>query len=230
MSENKILATHQPNYIPWLGYFFKISQCDIFVYLDDVQFSKKGAHNYHYIKTPEGSVKLKIPVKHAYTDPINKVITNDHGGWKQRHLDLLETTYREAPHFDEVMQGFKPVLLQDYPNLSELNKAIIQWVVDQFGIKTEFVCSSELDINTKSEERILDICTKLGATVYYSGKGAKAYQNEENFTARGLELVYDHYSPKPYPQMHEGFQENVTILDYLMNCGFDWQYIADKYK
>lgn len=229
MASKKIVATHQPNYIPWLGYFYKISQCDVFVYLDDVQFSKKGAHNYHFIKTAEGSVKVKIPVKHAYTDPINKVITNDHGGWKERHLDLLQQHYKDAPHFDEVMEDFKTVLLKEYANLSELNQAIIKSIVDKFGLKTEFVCSSELDIHTKSEERIIDICTKLDATVYYSGKGAKAYQDEENFKAKGLELVYDEYSPLPYPQLNEDFQENVTILDYLMNHGYNWEYIAAKY-
>ena len=35
-----ILAAHQPQYLPWLGFFDKIAQADVFVLLDNVQFKK----------------------------------------------------------------------------------------------------------------------------------------------------------------------------------------------
>jgi hypothetical protein len=219
-----ILATHQPNYIPWMGYFYKISQCDIFVFLDDVQFSKTGSHNYHYIKTSQGSLKLKIPVAHGFVDPINKVKTNDIGGWKKKHLQEIEKNYNKAPFFNQIMADFEKVLLQDYENLASLNESIILFILKKFNINTQIEYSSTLNIDVKNQDRIIEICKKLNATTYYSGQGAKAYQNEEDFNKNGLELVYDNFKPQEYTQLWGEFQTNVTVLDYLMNYGYDWEY------
>jgi hypothetical protein len=220
---NTTIATHQPNYIPWIGFFYKIYRVNVFVFLDDVQFSKKGAHNYHYLKTPEGSVKIKIPVKHSYHDPINKVKTNDKGGWKERHLKLLEKNYSEAKYFKQVYKDFESLITPEYNNLAEQNIEIVKFICSKFNFKTKFVKSSELEITSKSEQRIIDICKKLDGEVYYSGRGAKAYQNEENFLSQGVELVYDDFEPIEYIQLNPGFQANVSILDYLMNHGYDWE-------
>ncbi|MBB6215358.1 hypothetical protein HNQ80_001447 [Anaerosolibacter carboniphilus] len=58
------LAVHQPNYLPWPGYFSKIAQCDIFVILDMVQFPRgSSVANRNLIKTPDGPQILTVPVK-----------------------------------------------------------------------------------------------------------------------------------------------------------------------
>jgi len=224
-----IVATHQPNYFPWLGYFYKIWKSDFFVFLDDVQFSKKGMHNFHFLRKGDESVKLNIPVKHAYTDPINKVITNDAGGWKGRHLELIRDCYAGAPFFAQIFDDIQALLAETYPDLSALNIAIIKKISAKFGLATEFVRSSSLEVNETNELRIIGICKKLNATVYYSGRGAKAYQSEENFNANGLQLVYDDYVPPVYSQMGDGFIQNVSIIDFLMNHGYDWEFITSKF-
>ncbi len=59
----KTMAMHQPNYVPWLGYFHKLARCDMFVHLDTVQFPRGqsfGARN--RIKTPNGVAWLTVPV------------------------------------------------------------------------------------------------------------------------------------------------------------------------
>lgn len=222
-----IVATHQPNYIPWLGYFFKLSKTDVFVFLDDVQFSKTGSHNYHYIKTSDGPLKLKIPVTHKFVDPIRNVKTNDHGGWKQRHLQELAQHYKTSPFFEQVFSDFESVLLKEYEGLCDLNVAIILFIAEKFGITTKTVFSSTLNIEARNEEKIIGICQNLGATVYYSGKGAMAYQNEDNFNQKGIQLVYDTFAPVEYPQLWDEFQKNVSVLDFLMNHGYNWSYYKD---
>ena len=232
MMKDKIIATHQPNYIPWMGYFYKISQCDIFVFLDDVQFSKTGAHNYHYIKTPDGLLKLKIPVKHGFIDPINKIITNDNSGWKKRHLDDLRKNYKDAPYFKSVFIEFEKILLEEKTNLAEFNIGIIQFFIKKFGLNTTTIKSSELnlDINLKGENRIIEICKSLDASIYYSGKGARAYQNEVNFKLNNLKLVYDDFSPFKYNQLFGEFISNVSVLDFVFNYGYDWKKYLEMFK
>jgi hypothetical protein len=91
----KIVSIHQPNYIPWLGYFYKIAQADIFVFLDDVQFSNQGMQNYHYIKTPQGPFRRKIPVKKTFGENINQVLINNDLDWRKKHLKTIEVNYED---------------------------------------------------------------------------------------------------------------------------------------
>jgi len=218
----KIIAIHQPNYIPWLGYFYKIYQSDIFVYLDDAQFSNQGMHNYTYIKTVSGSFRLKYPVYQSLGDKINKVFTKDELGWKEKHLKIIESNYRNTHYFNEVFNDYKKLILADYSNIAELNTAFIDFFAQKLGINAEFIKASELNINLPKVEKIIAICNILGGKVYYSGTGAKAYQKEEYFNSFGIELRYSLFKPVQYPQLWGGFQSNVSALDFFMNCGYDW--------
>ena len=218
----KIIGIHQPNYIPWLGYFYKIYKSDIFVFHDDVQFSKRGMHNFHYVQTPEGPFRLKIPVKESHGDLINEVTTKDELGWKQNHLNIIETNYKNAPFFKTVFTDFEEILNKNYKNLSLMNISIIQIICKRLGISPEFVIASDLKLTSKREEKVIDIVNNLRGTIYYSGTGARIYQSEDNFLSRGIQLHYSDYVPIEYPQLYEPFNSNVAILDYLMNCGYDW--------
>lgn len=225
-----VISIHQPNYIPWLGYFYKIWASDIFVFLDDAQFSNEGMHNYHYIKTPQGPFRLKIPVIGDFGSKINEVRTNDKLRWREKHLKTVLSNYRKAPYFDMVFQEYERLILKSYPNLAELNIAIITFICSVFGFNRRLIKSSDLGIKKLNEERIVDICRILNGDIYYSGTGAKSYQLNEDFTSRGIILKYSDFAPFQYPQLWNGFQSNVTILDYLMNCGYDWKRVEESQK
>lgn len=228
--QSRIIAVHQPNYIPWLGYFYKIYQSDIFVFLDDAQFSNQGMHNYIYIKTSSGSARLKYPVQQSLGDKINMVRPKDELGWKEKHLTMLKSNYQEAKYFKEVYNDYKELILKEYLNISSLNIALIKSFSEKLGIKTEYINSSDLIINSSKEDKIIDICSKLDATIYYSGTGAKVYQKEENFNSSGIELRYSVFTPFHYPQLWDGFQSNITALDFFMNCGYDWERVLNNQK
>jgi hypothetical protein len=217
-----IVSIHQPNYIPWLGYFYKIAQSDIFVFLDDVQFSNQGMQNYHYIKTPQGPFRLKIPVQKTFGENINQVLPNNDLDWKKKHLKTIEGNYKRSKYFEEVFSDLKLLFDSEYDSIAGFDRLIIEFICNKFGISTNFINSSELNIQSSREEKILDICDTLNCKVYYSGTGARAYQNEDSFVHRGIELKYSQFQPFEYPQLWGPFQANVTVVDYLMNCGYDW--------
>jgi hypothetical protein len=171
---------------------------------------------------------MKIPVEQKMGDLINQVRTRDELGWKNSHLKTIEHTYKKAPFFNEVFTDFSSLLIANYSNIAEMNQVIIEFVCRKFGFLTEFKRSSDLNINATREEKVLDICNAIGATVYYSGSGARVYQVEENFINRGLELQYSHFTPFEYPQFFEGFQSNICFLDYLMHCGYDWGRVQEN--
>lgn len=222
-----IISIHQPDYISYLGYFYKMSKSDIFVFLDDAQFSNDNMHNWNRIKTPQGECRLKIPVQQHLGDFINQVRTKDELGWKQKHLKTMEMNYTKAKYFKEVFGVFRELLLADYENLAQMNIEINSWIAKQFGFKAKLIKSSDMDIKSVREERVIDICKTLDGDVYISGHGAKAYQTEQHFSERGLKLVYTDYEPIEYPQLWEkcGFLPYMSIVDYIFNCGFDWEYV-----
>ena len=221
------ISIHQPDYISYLGYFYKISQSDIFVFLDDAQFSNDNMHHWNRIKTPQGECRLKIPVEQHLGDPINRVRTKDELKWKQKHLKTIEMNYAKASCFKEIFPAFQEILLKEYDSLAEMNIAINTWIIREFGFKTKLFRSSDMSISSVREERVIDICSALGGDVYISGHGAKAYQIDEHFEKRGIQLVYTDYKPIEYAQMWDkcGFLPYMSVLDYIFNCGFDWQYV-----
>lgn len=226
----KTIAIHQPNYIPWLGYFFKIYHCDVFVFHDDVQFSKKGLHNFHYIKTKDERLRLKIPVIEHQGTLINEVIIKNQLNWKNEHLHRIKDSYSKAAYFNEVYSDFENLLSNDETNLALLNDDIIKFICQKFGFMREFINASELYLTSTREAKVLDILSSLNAITYYSGTGAAVYQNEADFRERGIELKYSTFQPFEYPQFWGEFEPNVSVVDYLMHCGYDWGRILESQK
>lgn len=222
------VGIHQPDYIPWLGLFYKMYLSDVFVHLDDAQYSNEGAHNYNKIKTPQGELRLKFPVEYHLGDTIIDVRPKYELKWREKHLRTLEMNYSKAKFFKDTFPELKDVFLVDYPNVAELNIAINEYIAKQFGIAPKFVKSSDFAFDTKREEKVIDLCVAVGATRYISGNGARAYQDPEHFAARGVELTYLDYKPIEYPQIWKGFLPCMSALDYIFNCGYDWDYVLKK--
>ena len=209
------VAIHQPDYIPYLGFFYKMYKSDLFIYLDDAQFSNEAAHNFNKIKTPQGVLRVKFPVEMKFGDPINHVRPKDELKWKEKHLKTIEMNYKKAPFFSDIYPSLKEVYLNDYSNVADLNIALNTFISNQFGIKPKIFRSSELLSHAKKEERVIDLSLEVGATAYISGNGARVYQDESHFNERGLKLEYMDYSPIEYPQLWGDFIENMEIGSFL---------------
>lgn len=222
------VAIHQPDYIPWLGLFYKMYLSDIFIHLDDAQYSNEAAHNFNTIKTAQGAYRLKFPVEQHLGDLIDQVRPRYELKWREKHLKTLEMNYTKAKYFKEVYPGIKDVYMVDYPNVAELNIAINEYIAGQFGIKPKFIKASQFGFETKREEKVIDLCVAVCGTRYISGNGARVYQEESHFTDRGVELTYLDYKPIAYPQLWKEFLPCMSVLDYIFNCGYDWDYVLKK--
>ena len=223
-----LISIHQPDYIPYIGYFYKISKSDVFVFLDDAQFSNDNMHHWNKIKTPQGECRLKIPVEHAFGDPITKVRTKDELKWKEKHLKTIEMNYKKARYFQDFFPEFQEVMMTGYESLAEQNIAVNKFICSKLGIAPKFVRTSEMNINSMKEERVIEICSDLNADEYLSGNGAKAYQIPEDFEKKGIKLTYTKYQPFEYTQLWKEFVPNMSVIDYIMNEGFEWENVIKK--
>lgn len=214
----KTVAIHQPNYLPWPGYFHKMMNSDIFVFLDDVKFTSNSVIHRNKIKTPDGWTWLTVPTKGSSKKPINSVQIATTESWKKTHLKSITHLYSNAKYYEKT-EPIMELYDQEWEKLIELNAASINTVADILGIDTEILYASDLDITSKKTERIVDICKSLGADVYYSGEGARDYQDESVFKKAGIDLVYQSFQYPTYEQQFGEFIPNLSIIDMLANVG-----------
>lgn len=217
------LAIHQPNYLPWPGYFFKMAQCDIFVILDTVQFPRgSSVANRNLIKTPNGMQMLTVPIKRKglSLQSFNDAIVLP--GWKKKHLKALKLNYAKAAYFKEIYPLLEQVF-QDTGYLINTNYAFIKLVYDLIKLDTKLVFLSSLPqfSNLRKTELIVALCQHYYADSYLSGLGGASYNQPEVFKKHGLELKYMNYQPTTYPQLWGSFIPNLSIVDMLFNCGID---------
>lgn len=217
----KKVAVIQSNYIPWKGYFDIIHDVDLFIFYDDVQYTKNDWRNRNRIKTVQGANWLTIPVGSPEQRLIYQVEpANDH--WPRKHWATIQQSYSKTPYFKRYRDFFEHVYTQaKWTNLSELNQFLIKTISREYlGIKTEFRDSREFSPTGENAHRLLDLLQKVGATLYVSGPTAKNYLDEQEFVDTGIELVYKDYSGYPeYPQPFPPFEHKVSVVDLLFNCG-----------
>lgn len=218
-----VLASHQPDFFPYMGYFYKIFQSDVFVFSDDVQYSKKGRHNYNDILTSNGPKRLTLPIKYHVAN-LNEISISADDTFIEKTLKTLRQEYGKARCFDEAYPVIEE-LFKLAPNhtLADYNMICLHTLIGKFELdknRSFFVSSEIKSWETTRDARIIDMCVALGANVYYSGSGAKDYHIEEDYERKGIQLVYSDYQSTPYPQVRPGFIENLSVIDYVMNCGF----------
>ena len=217
-----VISIHQPQYLPWLGYFDKIDRADIFVFLDDVQFKKNEWQNRNKIKTARGWQWITVPVIHKFPQEIRQVKINNTINWRKQHLASLMINYQKAAHLDDYIDFFKNLYSREWEYLSELNIYTIKNLLKILGIKTKLVKSSELKLAGKSTEYLVNISKRLGASGYISGEGGRSYLELDKFKHNTIEVFFQDFKCPRYRQLYcqsQRFLENLSIVDLLFNEG-----------
>jgi hypothetical protein len=220
-----IVSVHQPQYMPWLGYFDKIARSDAFVFLDNVQYKPREFQNRNKIRTKDGWLWLSVPVisKGKGRQVISDVRIDNELDWPKEHLMSLKTCYGRAKYFDRYFPFFEDLYGKSWESLALLNIYIIKYLLKDLSIDTPLYFESDLDITTAKTERIVDICLKLKADTYLSGAGGRAYIEEDKFVSSGLKLSYQDFSHPVYTQQfmkaRSDFIPYMSIIDLLFTEG-----------
>jgi len=219
----KVVSIHQPNYAPWLGFFHKMALEDIFVLLDDVQFSKQSYTNRVQVLQNGAPRWLTQPVKVSLGQSISTVqIANP--AWAQAHLDTLRGAYKAAPAFNGVWPDLTAIYASlPATGLAAANRAFIEAVAARVGLQARIVQSSDIGIREQSgDDRLVAIVEALAPHgTYLSGRGGANYQDERKFAAAGVGLEYAKFEHPVYAQAAAEFYPGLSILDVLFNVGWD---------
>jgi hypothetical protein len=214
-----ITFVHQPEYIPWLGFFDKLARCDTFIIYDDAQYVHGGYQNRNRVRTAQGWRWLTIPIRHNHPQMIKDVKVSGKQ-WRKDHAQIIAHCYEKTPYFNMYFPLIEEVLNSDLELLISVNLHLIKLFAETLGIKTKMVRSSEFQYHgIEKNEKIISMCKFAGADTYLSGSGGKTYVDEAAFSKAKIKLQWHCYKHPVYRQNYEGFQPNMSIIDLLFNLG-----------
>ncbi len=220
-----IVSVHQPQYLPWLGYFDKIDKSDCFVFLDTVQYKIREFQNRNKIRIKDKWIWLTVPVKTKgeFRQRICDIEIDKERDWASRHKKSLTAWYGQAPFFEAYFPFFESVFTKKWEKLADLNIHVIKYILKQLKIDTPLYFESEIGTTKKSTERIIEICRKLNADTYLSGIGGRDYLKEDEFKKVGIRLIYQQFNHPPYHQQYlsdnQPFEPYMSVVDLLFNEG-----------
>ncbi|MBN1871183.1 MAG: WbqC family protein [Candidatus Omnitrophica bacterium] len=219
------ISVHQPQYLPWLGYFHKIFSSDVFVFLDDVQYKKREFQNRNKIKNGDDWMWLTVPVV-GNEDPypnLSDVFIDNEQDWQRRHWRAIYLNYKHAPYFKDHCDFFENVYNSKWDRLNDLNMALIKYIDSSLGIEKPVYLSSEFKLDTVKTQRIIDICKALKADTYLSGLGGKDYLEEDRLAESSIRLEYQDFHHPVYKQLNmkdkDSFIPCLSTIDLLFNHG-----------
>ncbi len=212
------VTIHQPDFLPWLGYFHRWAKSDLFIILDDVQFIKRGWHHRDKIKTTRGSSWLTVPVKKKgrYLQKIKDVEIDNEQNWRLKHLRTIENTYKKAPNFDRCFAALKEIYAKEHSFLTEFNIELLMYLASEFTINTPLDYASKYNLDQTLTDRLVQLVKVVGGTTYLTGLGSKEYLDEASFQNAGIALEWQVFEHPAYQQLHGLFEPMLSALDYLM--------------
>lgn len=218
-----VITIHQPEHLPWLGFFDKARQADVLILLDHVQFRKNYYQNRNRIRSNEGVVWVTVPVlrKGQHEQAINEVMINDEGSprWKEKCWASIAQNYRKAPYWSTHEEFLTQLYKTAWVRLVDMNEAIIRYTLAALSVDVKIMRSSEMNVKGQRGELLLDICRKVGADVYLSGISGREYLDLKIFADAGVEVRFQEFHHPIYKQLHDPFIPCLAAVDLLLNYG-----------
>jgi hypothetical protein len=214
------VAIHQPNYIPWLGFFSKMRFADVFVFLDDAEVSTGQGYVYRsQVRNDKGeAIWLSVPTSRKLGEPIRTVRFADKK-WTRTHVNRLTSYYRESRYCAEIVDLIRPLYAEPGELLADFNIRVIEAIAGALKLGCRFKRSSQLGVHGVRDERLVDLVRIVGGSTYLSGKGGENYQDPARFASADIGLEVLEYKPIPYPQGQSDFIGGLSILDALFHVG-----------
>ncbi len=227
MDREKIVVIHQPDFMPYLGFFDRLLKADIFVVLETAQYVDGTSRSWmsrDKIKTDRGEQWFKVCVQKAPRGTAIKdieLVSDDK--WKKNNLGLFHQHYRKAPYYKEILPYLEKLYGGDETLFWDFSFNSIKMLLELFDIHPDIRFASDIKPEGKNNDMIVDIMNKVGCKTYLSGTGAADYYDEEVYKKAGINVIWQDFSHPVYPQQYEevGFIPYLSSLDLLFNCGIE---------
>ena len=216
-----VVAIHQPEHLPWLGFFDKAINADLLVLLDYVQYRKNYFQNRNKVRTKDGWAWITLPVKQPLMAPIDAIRIDLHSHLRRRYLSIIQTHYRQAPFWEAYFPAIRQIIGSEQDKLVDINCELIRFAFGLLGIKTPIAIASKLGVQKErgGTDVNLSICKFVGAKTYLSGVSGKEYLDCQRFTENGIQVRFQEFHHPVYRQHYDPFIPCMSVIDLLFNHG-----------
>ena len=222
--QDKIVVIHQPDFMPYLGFFDRLLKAELYVVFDNVQYVRgsRAWTSRDKIKTPKGEKWISVGIKKAvYGAAINEVMLRQDSEGRTHHLNLIQENYRKTEYYQEILPYIMDLYSIPCEKMVDFNMSSIRMLMKLFDIQIEMVMASSLKAEGKSNELIVSIMKELGCSHYLSGTGAKDYFISDPYERAGIEVIWQEFKHPVYPQQFGEFIPYLSSIDLLFNCGIE---------
>jgi len=215
------LGILQPSYLPWLGYFDQMHRVDTFVFLDDVQFTRRDWRNRNRIRTREGWMWLTVPVLHKnrFKEFLKETRIDNSVPWPRKHREAIRANYGQSAFFDLYFPALESIYGKPWVYLADLCFATVELLRMNLQIDTPALKASDFAIASVKGEKILSLCQATGANHYFCGDASMNYLSAAEFQKHGITLEFQNYRHPVYNQRYPGFVSYLSVIDLLFNMG-----------
>lgn len=227
------IAIHQPNYLPWPGYFKKMSLCDVFVFLDDVQLNKESYTRRIKIRHPESGNEfawLTVPLmKYRIDEKISHLRIDQRKDWIASHLGLISHAYRNKPGWKTHGAWVEKLLSRGagIELLADLNIFLIKEIAAKLAIQCRFTRSSEIPVSGKADSYTYAIVKELGGKTYIRGMGEQRYANDPRWAEdRDLDVVNIDYEQELQSDPAGTWRKGYSVIDLMLRQEQDPDYFG----
>lgn len=224
-----ILVAHQPEYIPYLGFFAKVRLCDIFLISDHLQYADKDFQNRNYVRDHSGKVLLTVPVLLAgkWDQSIQEVRIDNSSPWARKHWRTIYQNYHRAPYFKLYAATLEEIYAQRWERLYDLNITLLRYLLSWLSINVQVDLTSRYELKEKKTDLLIEMCQKIGADTFLSGRGARDYVIPSLFHEVGLKHHFFNFVHPEYEQHRKPFIPNLSVFDLLFNVGPRASHVLD---
>jgi len=226
--KKKTIGIIQPHYLPWIGYFNLILKSDIFVYLDDVEFTRGEWKNRNQIRKNPLSDEPKwisVPIeKKSHFSLMSDCLIDEESDWREKHINSIYESYKKAPFFSKYFENIKIILLNKKLRiLSDLNIELIEYICKELMIFTKKIRSSEINCDGNKHTKPLNICKKLGCNQYLATKKSSEYIKISDYNENNIKVIFQNFNNLDYEQFSDKIKlknlKFLSIIDLLFNQG-----------
>lgn len=215
-----IVTIHQPEHLPWTGFFHKMALADHYVLLDNVQFKTSNWQNRNRIVTRDGQecfVTIPVITKGHTSTVIRDIRINNTEKWQKKYWGRIQNAYCKHLYWNEYSDELARIIHAQYVFLIDLNLAAIDFFRKALSLNTPLTMASDLHATGKSTELLVNICKECGASEYISGPDGKNYMNMQLWNDAAINVSFHTFSPPRYEARH--YIQGLSTLDILMNLG-----------
>lgn len=218
----------QPHFLPWVGYFNLMLRSDIFIFLDDVEFTIGEWKNRNKIRKTYNSQDTKwltVPVRSKnHFSLLNECEIADENNWRERNINSIFESYKKTPYFDKYFEDIKNIILdKNITILSKININLIHLMCKLLKIETKTFLSSELNSKGDKHHKPMNICKEINANKYLTTNKSSDYIKIEEYKSNNILIEFQNFIHPSYNQYFNGKKlesiKYLSIIDLLFNQG-----------